>query len=777
MSSSYQQDNMEIGRDSSRFVEIKSSLLLPAPWERSDFTGARGRAGEGVNLYKYLLISINLLAVLIVPLTTDAATSVNLTKPPNNLGLVGYWTFDGPDMSPNVRDKSGNGRHGLLKNFTSTTTAAGKQGQALEFDGTNDYVDADHGITFDNQMTITAWVYLDTYSDNDSSPDFGNRNIINSNDPNNTNIDTEAHGIAVDDTSNGLAEGRLNWDVSTDSSNRITVEGDVVPLGEWHHIVFTVNAGSAKIYQNGTERNSGTYTDNGIEDPGQWKIGKFSKESLDGFFDGLIDDVRIYNRALSAQEIKNLYNSGVVTKGSSRVGVSDGLKAHYTFDGPDTLTNIADSSGSGLDGYLSLGSNGNTATSSISTRGIIGQAFSFDGNDDFIELPTGNNFYPTADQPFTITAWARYNSGAGAIFWMPDSKFSSSGLYMEVDAFDNWSMLIDGSGGTTNLEIGSTPGEWSFLTAIYDGDKATLYLNAGSPDTATGVTANAGVSDSGGEVEIGSKAEATIFDGEIDDVRFYDRALSLNEITRIYENTKGDKQNITMTPAGSSLEQGLVGHWTMDGPDTLQNIADVSGNGNHGGLEFGSSGNTSTSSMQVTGKLGQALEFDGSDDSVDMPNVIKGLTELTLSTWVNLSSADSDHDIYNRGTHNTLEPFIFWFDDESTDVWSVLITDSSGDTTGALSSATEATTEEWVHLSVTFVGDSKIRLFINGTEDANSPFSASTVSDISTDSDNERIARAASSNAKHLHGLIDDVRIYDRALTDAEIQRLYQLGR
>src|SRR3990167_8880079 len=66
------------------------------------------------------------------------------TQPDLQTGLVGHWTFDGRDMGPNVRDRSGQGNHGNLvlgaTGNTSTTTIPGKLGQALSFDGVNDYV-------------------------------------------------------------------------------------------------------------------------------------------------------------------------------------------------------------------------------------------------------------------------------------------------------------------------------------------------------------------------------------------------------------------------------------------------------------------------------------------------------------------------------------------------------------------------------------------------------------------------------------------------------------
>jgi len=75
-------------------------------------------------------------------------------------GLVGHWTFDGKDMNPNARDRSGQGNHGNLTGFTSTTTAPGKIGQALDFDGNDNYVTMADSAVFDfgtGDFSISGW--------------------------------------------------------------------------------------------------------------------------------------------------------------------------------------------------------------------------------------------------------------------------------------------------------------------------------------------------------------------------------------------------------------------------------------------------------------------------------------------------------------------------------------------------------------------------------------------------------------------------------------------
>ena len=85
----------------------------------------------------------------------------------------------------------------------------------------------------------------------------------------------------------------------------------------------------------------------------------------------------------------------------------------------------------------------------------------------------------------------------------------------------------------------------------------------------------------------------------------------------IYSALGGTTVNVTLK-TNPDLESGLVGHWTFDGKDMISNVADVSGQGNHGALQ----GQTSTTT--AIGVIGQALDFDGSDDYVNVGTVTGG---------------------------------------------------------------------------------------------------------------------------------------------------------
>ena len=124
------------------------------------------------------------------------------------------------------------------------------------------------------------------------------------------------------------------------------------------------------------------------------------------------------------------------------------------------------------------------------------------------------------------------------------------------------------------------------------------------------------------------------FDGIMDEVRIYNRALSATEIAKLAQSgaVKLNTSSADLTN-GSTLEKGLVGHWTFDGGDTswtaltVATTSDRSGNGNHGGMQ-----NMNRRTSVDGGKLGQAFNFDGADDLV----IVQDSASLDISTAITI---------------------------------------------------------------------------------------------------------------------------------------------
>jgi hypothetical protein len=242
----------------------------------------------------------------------DESIVAQVNSPQNNKltdGLVGLWSFNGQDMSGDTAiDRSGQGNNGTLT--YGPTRAIGKVGQALRFDGSDDYVDAGSASSLDDiettgsGFTTSAWIYATDYGEGGQGVivEKGNGNgsgfwiiMLDGNDP---SIRFIKH---YDET---RLQARVSYPVSY--------------LNTWKHIVVTwdgsSSASNVHTYIDGVERAPWSPTDgvgNKVSDAdNNLEIGSTTNAPISNTFQGIIDEVRIYNRALSANEILRLYNMG-----------------------------------------------------------------------------------------------------------------------------------------------------------------------------------------------------------------------------------------------------------------------------------------------------------------------------------------------------------------------------------------------------------------------------------------------------------------------------------
>ncbi|MEK7812208.1 MAG: LamG domain-containing protein, partial [Candidatus Desantisbacteria bacterium] len=209
---------------------------------------------------------------------------VQLSTKPTDSNLVSYWNLDEGNGSY-AYDAAGNGNIGTLT--SGPTWVAGKYGKALSFNGTSDYVSvaSPAGIpSANNNYTVSAWIKPNT---------MGTKGII---------------GWGTWATSNACNAFRLdstNQLINYWWGNDLTVTcGDLT--GAWHHVVALFDGTTRKIYVDGVLKGSDTPTGHNAV-LSNFRIGCTNSTE---YFDGLIDDVRIYNSGLTARQVYDLYSSG-----------------------------------------------------------------------------------------------------------------------------------------------------------------------------------------------------------------------------------------------------------------------------------------------------------------------------------------------------------------------------------------------------------------------------------------------------------------------------------
>ncbi|MDQ2903302.1 MAG: DUF5127 domain-containing protein [Chloroflexota bacterium] len=255
--------------------------------------GAMGRR-DFLKLASALGLSAGALEALLTQQGTALAAPADITS-----GLVGYWKLD-EGSGTNAADSSGNGNNGTLSGGPAWTT--GKIGTALSFNGGTG-VDIHRSVlNTSGSYSVAAWVQL---------TNIGNWSTAVSQDG------TTISGFFLQYTNPGAGAdgGKFAFSVvSADSTGGTSVRATsaFTPLANrWYHLVGIHDAGSnqIKLYVNGTLVATRSVVP-AWNATGETVIGhaKWGGGSVD-FWPGLIDDVRVYNRVLSDQDVRDIYNA------------------------------------------------------------------------------------------------------------------------------------------------------------------------------------------------------------------------------------------------------------------------------------------------------------------------------------------------------------------------------------------------------------------------------------------------------------------------------------
>ena len=254
-------------------------------------------AGYDIGAYEYVLSPIPPPSPTPTPVPTSTPTPTPTPgHTPNPSGLAGYWKLD-ESNGTSATDSSGNGNKGTLKNFQFDSTdgwTAGKVNNGLKFDSMNDYVDAGNGPRLNitgNNVTVEAWIYQNA-----------------------GDIPTGARRGIVNKGGTSVGYGLILYDENGVEGYRFTVNGQVAKwpttlrANQWVHLAGVYNGTQMILYLNGVQKATQNYKSNILTTTSTLKIGE--RSSSTEFFNGLIDEVKIYNRALSASEILADYNAG-----------------------------------------------------------------------------------------------------------------------------------------------------------------------------------------------------------------------------------------------------------------------------------------------------------------------------------------------------------------------------------------------------------------------------------------------------------------------------------
>jgi len=420
--------------------------------------------------------------------------------------LVGYWGFDG-----DANDYSGNSNNGTVNGATLTEDRYGNDNSAYSFDGVDDYIDLGYGL-YEESFSISLWLSVDSLINYQNQ--IGGRILSaftnGESFPNNFEIGLRKD-LAYLGCGNGTTQGVNNN------------EHEELNLKTWYNVivVYHSNIDSLALYINSDKISEGEMTMNNTFN--KVILGARANDPPSFFYSGKIDDIAIYNRALSEEEIQGIYNEQAPS----------GLIAHYPFTG-----SAVDISGNENHGTV------NGATLTEDRFGNMNSAYEFDGVDDWIEI-SGGVINPSSSGSFVISNWFKIDTidiGNNRHLWYLGDGVSG---YTVVLNFDSTLGFSNTSGSHNILFYSDKKVEtdvWHHLVLLIDQVNGVTQMILDNDIIAYDSVTVPIIPDSS-DLKIGSHltvnsnaAGSVVFDGSIDDIRIFSKLLNSDEIGSLYSS-------------------------------------------------------------------------------------------------------------------------------------------------------------------------------------------------------------------------------------------------
>lgn len=704
-------------------------------------------------------------------------------------GLAAYFPFDS-----NVTDASGNG-------VTLTTTGSmsyvqGRVGSNAVYLANEANVTAGSAsanyltsvFTFPTTFTVSMWMLVTRASASNNSVVF----ITNSG----TAALTNSLVIYFEGVSSKITAGF--WGATPPYS--ITAA-----INTWYCITVVYNNGTLLFYVNGAY--VGTTT--GTLAQSNFMLGNGGTTVTAYSFAGFIDDFRIYNRVLSAGEISALANLAPVAPAPATT-VASGLTTWLTFD-----NTTADAQGT-------LGAPTVTGTTTYSTASKSGTACldltaNTAGN---VTTSTALSYgFTTNTLPLTVSLWLNPSNTSTVQVPFGCTAAVSKGFRFVVNT--NGTLYFSAFVGGTEYAVGTvgiTVNTWVLLTATVTlSNRITLFVN-GNQASVSGVLPSTGTLGAVDTLRIGSTAAANnSYKGLVDDVRIYNRALSPQEVSGLYYAYQPAPYVLFQQPieglnvadlgwGTSAAQSAAVSCWIKNNTSTAQQFSLSAGNAGaaaamtaitfESGIEdtlgflanpVGTNVVYSTSVYKVgTRALDLTANAVGGTPTsyvsytLPVPNLS---LPVSLSCWiyatsVSLASYTAIIAFLNSGS--ALNAYSFGFVLNSSGQLYIDCVSSVGvNYITPASAATAVAANRWYHLCATAEAGKGAQLFMNGVLVATGtaiPITTTNIIAYSGSSVNVLYLGCTISStplAYAFKGYIDDVRIYNKALTATEIYQLY----
>ena len=427
---------------------------------------------------------------------SDQIGKVNL-----NDSLLAHYSFDGSGD-----DKSGNNNHSLVNGTTGTKNRFGHEDNAFAFKN-NFILTPDFSKILEDELTVTGWLYR-----NESSS--GIEQVFEAL--------TNVWEIFLEtQTSSG---NTLEFNHS--GEKKFTIRSEAIPKEEWFHFATVIDNEKQAIYINGEMVSSVSHTGS-LEITTAFRIGRDYEGKIQ-YWDGAMDDFRIYGRGLNEYEVEALYKDT-----SDMIDLSAGLVGHYPFSGDSN-------DHSGNENHLE----NHGATMAIDRFGMEDSAYSFDGQSNYLITDIENRI-----GDFSLSLWAkaanteqsRYRSVINIHDKTPGSRdtcqiHTSGGRYPTYQFF------------SSNPEsFALVTQEWQHLAVTVLGNVIRFYENG---ERVYSQELEGGDANSFSNIIVGKNRHGDRkYHGNIDDVYVYNRAINDAEVARLFDGGLEDSDGDGLTDA------------------------------------------------------------------------------------------------------------------------------------------------------------------------------------------------------------------------------------
>lgn len=713
---------------------------------------------------------------------------------------VAHWKFDEASYntcpgSLDFCDTSINGNHLSAPPSATIHTLNGKYGKAMNANGSIWAVltdNADLDFNAEDDITMSMWIQADS-ADKPSSGNvqylYAKGGIVSAG-----TVGYIVYTNASGNVSFGIRSTSGDW-VATPpaeptSDDKVTTTTDVYD-SNWHHVVVTKTGTSRiDIYVDGRLENSDTslVATGTLANSVDSRIASRDDADNGDEFIGKIDELKVYRSALTGDQVKVEYNRGFQTQMGALSTDSSGNPSnsandeycppgqgsacvppvgHWKLDENKGTSTVYDSSGNGRNGSMT------NLSADDWVPGKLGSGINFDNSNDYINITDHDVFSVNTTNQLTVETWVYLDALGITQEIINKGSASNYEWALRVNSDGNTLAYLYQSGGGTYMvtpfAMAAVTNTWYHLALVADLSVPSLKLYINGSFAAEDTTASGSYTNGTAAVRIGDRVDGiTDVDGTVDDVRIYNYARTPAQIA--WDYNKGapthwykfnECQGTTLYNSASTADgkaTGLNGSMTLTGNSagTCESV-------------------TSTDVWYIgeNGKYGSAFGLDGNDYAVVATPALPTV-DFTYATWIYVDTINNDRPILKAadgagGNEIKLEimsdqganPNKLRFAVDGTSIYS----------------ARAIQTGAWYHVVGRRSG-STMEMFINGQKDT---VTGSDSTALSFSTCGLYIGAGPTSScgggiSTYFDGMIDDLRIYNYALTDAQIKTVMNEG-